>query len=128
MKKEDETQLTLRIPKDVHTKIKILGAIDNKSMKQVIVDLIRKAELQYPDFEKAGTAKTIKAKKRKKPSKPVSDVDMEKLKSRILKFSHDGVSRGQIAKQLTDEGIPTLKGGNVWHRGTIGNMLDRWKQ
>jgi hypothetical protein len=124
--KKDIKVLTLRIPQSIHTKAKILGAINNQSITQLFKDFIEKTDLTIPDFTDTGTVKTTKAIKRRKPSKPIIDADKEKMESRIIELDAQGMSRGKIAKLFTDEGMPTLKGGTVWHRGTIGNMLDRW--
>jgi hypothetical protein len=127
MKKDIKT-LTLRIPQGIHTKAKILGAINNQSITKLFIDLIEKADLKYPDFEKTETVKTIKAKKRKKPSKPTTDTDKGKLERRIVELKSQGASQGAIAKMFTEEGLPTLKGGTVWNQGTIGTMIQRLKK
>ena len=39
-------------------------------------------------------------------------------------FTEDGKTAGWIARELTNMGIPTVKGNKEWNRGTVRDMLD----
>jgi hypothetical protein len=126
---KDIMMLTLRIPKDVHTKLKIISAIDNVSMTQVIIDLIGKVNLQYPGLTQSKPVKAIKkatTKKDTKKVKPVSDADKEKSKTLILKLRDQGLSLSEIAKELENQGIPTAKGNIKWQKGTVGKLIKNY--
>jgi hypothetical protein len=51
----------------------------------------------------------------------------EELARAAQSLHNQGLSYAQIAKRWENEKIPTLKGGS-WHKGTIGNLVQRYCQ
>ena len=47
---EEQVGLTLKIPADTHTKLKILSAIKSRSMTNIITEMIDNADITYPSF------------------------------------------------------------------------------
>jgi hypothetical protein len=44
---------------------------------------------------------------------------------RILELHNQGLSTRAIARQLTEEKIPTMTGGEIWNFGTIAKMIKK---
>ena len=112
---EEQVGLTLKIPADTHTKLKILSAIKSRSMTNIITEMIDNADITYPSF-------TTKAKK----PKTVSDEEKEKTKKFILELKERGMSLGEIVKKLNTENISTMTGKGVWRSGTLSKQLSKW--
>jgi hypothetical protein len=51
----------------------------------------------------------------------------EELARTAQSLHNQGLSYAQIAKRWENEKIPTVKGGR-WHKGTIGNLVQRYCQ
>ena len=49
--------------------------------------------------------------------------ETSKVVKKIFKLYIEGNGTSKIAKQLTEEGIPTAKGNKVWNEGTITHIL-----
>jgi len=113
---EEFVGLTLRIPQDTHTKLKIISALQNLSMTQIITNMIDHTDITYPEFLKA----------KPKAAKNVSDEEKEKTKKFILELKERGMSLGEIVKKLNTENISTMTGKGVWRSGTLSKQLSKW--
>nr|WP_277351181.1 recombinase family protein [Micrococcus luteus] len=47
----------------------------------------------------------------------------EEVRERILRMRAEGVRVSHIARTLTEEGVPTARGGAVWRSSTIDRVL-----
>ena len=47
----------------------------------------------------------------------------ERVRNRIHQMHHSGESLSAIARQLTEEGVPTAHGGRRWYPSTVKSML-----
>jgi hypothetical protein len=105
--------LTLRIPEDVHKKLKILSVVSGKTMTDEIIQMIERVNLKVPDF-----SKPVK-------KKPVKAVEHPEIKEAILKLKAEGLSLQKICDRLEADGVASARGGK-WNRGTIARMVKRW--
>ena len=126
---EELVNLSFKVPKDVHKKLKILSTIKEQSMGDIIINFIQKQKLTVPSFGgKPENLKTTKTGKKKRSSKRKGrnpDADEGLIKERILKHKEDGLSLQKIADALAAEGTPTLMGG-PWNRGMVGSLIKKW--
>ena len=88
-----------------------MGAVANKTMTDVIIDLVAQAEVAYPTFMKP---KKAKPSKKPQPLQPIKPTPEERIKKRILSLQAEGLGGEAIAKKLTTEKIPTFTGKKVW--------------
>jgi DNA invertase Pin-like site-specific DNA recombinase len=49
----------------------------------------------------------------------------DKVRTRIHQIHRSGESLSAIARQLTNEGVPTAHGGKRWYASTVKSMLRR---
>ena len=115
---KNEKSLTLKLPKETHHKLKMMAAANNKSMTDVIIDFVDKANIKMPSFMQKG-------------KKPVTDVnkltaDMEEIKKSILTWKDEGLTYQAIADRFTEQGTPTTSGRGSWNKGSISNLLKKW--
>ena len=123
--------LSFKVPKDVHKKLKILATIKEQSMGDIIIDFVRKQKLTVPSFddkpEKTKTTKTensiVKKPARRKDENP--DADERVIKAEILRHKAAGLSLQRIADALQADKVPSLRGGK-WRPGTIDGLLSKW--
>lgn len=116
--------ITLKLPENIHTKLKVASALTNKSMTQIIVEFVEKMKVQTPDFmQSVEIKKTVSTKRAQTTKKP--QVPNDELKEIILGLRDGGLSQGDIAKKLEADGIATARGGR-WNRGTVAKMILRW--
>jgi len=45
---------------------------------------------------------------------------------KILKHKENGLSLQKVADALNNDGVPTLRGGTAWRKGTIDGLLRKW--
>ena len=60
----------------------------------------------------------------REPSPPASSFDPQAAGRRIEALHANGLSLREIAQRLTNEGIPTRRGGK-WHASTVRSVLNR---
>ena len=136
--------VTMRIDPAIHQKLKIIAALQNKGMAEVITGFIDGYSLEIPKAIKA--IKPKKAVKVGKPVKPkkkiktrgttfnlkaggISDfqkADPAKTKKKILSLREQGLSFEQIANSLNEAGWPTLSGRGVYQKGTVSKLVGKW--
>jgi hypothetical protein len=119
--------LSFKVPEDIHKKLKVISALSGKHMSEIIIDFVKKQKVSIPTFdnkpEKTKPTKTVKTGTRK-DQKP--NADEESIKTEILKHKKNGLSLQKIAHALNEKGIPTLRGGSEWAKGTIDGLLRKW--
>ena len=113
--------VTMRIKPAIHQKLKIISALQDKSMADVITDFIDSYNLEMPKYKKP--KKTVKVKK---PAKRIS-ADPLKTKQKILALREQELSFQQIAKSLNAEGWPTLSGRGEYQAGTVSKLTKKWE-
>ncbi|MCR8674345.1 recombinase family protein [Micrococcus sp. HG099] len=52
----------------------------------------------------------------------------DEVRERILRMRAEGVRVSHIARTLTEEGMPTARGGGVWRSSTIDRVLAQAEQ
>jgi len=114
---EKYLSVTLKLPVDVHTKLKVMSALSNKSMTKLIIEWVEKQKVKAPYFMEPGEIK--------KPVKVAAVAD-DVLKETILKYKAEGMTLQSICDKLDADGISTARGGS-WNKGTLSNMLKRWE-
>jgi Recombinase len=123
--------MTLRVPEELHRKMKILSAVKNQSMSELFIEWLQKQKVSIPEFEvekpKRKTVKTSKPKSgkavKRKDENP--DADEELIKAEILKHKENGLSLQMIADALQADGIETIRGGD-WQKGTVDGLIKKW--
>jgi len=120
--------LAVKVPEEIHQKIKIISVLSGKSMSQIIIDFVEKQKVLVPSFAEPDKATKVKKPKttktvKRKDQNPAADEAL--IKSEILRHRDKGLSLQQIADAMEADKIPTLRGGS-WHKGTIGGLLKRW--
>ena len=126
--------MSLKVPEDVHQKFKIYSVLVGKSMSEIITDYIETIDIEMPVLK--GTKKKPKRKplkaEQKKPTKTEirkdqnPDADEELIKVEILKYKESGLSLQKTADALNDAGVPTLRGGAEWVKGTVDGLMRKW--
>jgi|APSaa5957512622_1039677.scaffolds.fasta_scaffold04637_3 hypothetical protein len=119
---ENISNLTLRVTPEVHQKLKIIAAIENRTMNQVVSEMVNRSRVRVPAFVTGGEKKKISRVLEKGPA---SDVD--EVKSILTTMRESGDSFKVIADHMTAEGIPTLSGRGSWNKGTVRNLLVKWE-
>ena len=120
--------MTLRVPEELHVKMKILAAVQNKNMSELFISWLEKQNVTVPDFsikakpQKRKNVKTGKAVIRKDQN---PDADEELIKVEILKHKEAGLSLQKIAEALEADAIPTLRGGQ-WQKGTVDGLIKKY--
>ena len=118
---KNTSNLTLRVSPEVHQKLKIIAAIENRTMNQVVSEMVNRSRVRVPAFVTGGEKKKIS---RVISKGPASDVD--EVKSVVTTMRGNGDSYQVIADHMTDQGIPTLSGRGAWNKGTVSNLLKKW--
>ena len=121
--------LTLRVPEELHIKMRILAAVQNKNMSELFISWLEKQNVSVPEVgktEKIDKRKNVKTKTTKTKSNINPDYDKEAVKEKILSLKDAGSNPADIARTLEAEGILTATGKTSWNRGTISNMIKGW--
>jgi len=118
--------LSLRVPEELHLKMKILAAVQNKNMSELFISWLEKQSVTVPDF-----ATKAKPKKRKTGKAGVRkdqnpNADEEIIKKSILKYKASGLSLQKISDQLQADGMPTIRGGK-WQKGTVAGLVKKYE-
>jgi hypothetical protein len=116
--RDKTVSLTLRIPPDVHKKLKILSVVSGKTMTDEIIQMIEKVNLKVPDFSKP-------AKKKVAPRGEVSTE--EDIRPIVMDMKAEGLSLQKICDHLNDKGLPTVTGHGTWGKGSLQRMILRWE-
>ena len=117
--------LTLRVPEELHKKMKILAAVRGENMSSLFCGWLEKQKVNIPDFdEPKAKPKTVKTGKRKDAN---PDADEQVIKAEILKHKKAGLSLQKIADALAADGVPSLRGGQ-WRAGTVDGLLKKWRE
>jgi plasmid stability protein len=110
--------LTLRIPEDVHKKLKIMAVLSGKSMTDEIVKMVEKVNLKVPDFNKPV---------KKAAAQAVGSTE-EEVRPLIMELHAKKVPLQGICDALNDKGLLTATGLPIWKKGTVTRMIQRWEQ
>jgi len=116
---EKTSNLTLRLPPEVHQKLKVMAALGNKSMTDVIIDMVGKVKLKTPAF-----MDPVGAKKKAAPQGRISTE--EEVKPIIMDLKGRGLSLQKICDELIAQGLPTMSGKGGWKKGSLSRMIQRW--
>ena len=114
--------MTLRVPEELHIKMKILAAVQNKNMSELFISWLEKQNVTIPDFERKSKAVTKAKRKTVKSTKKDDPI----LKERIIALNAEGLTLSEIGEKLESDGIKTATGLDKWHKQTISRMLKRW--
>ena len=110
-----DVSMTLKLPEDIHKKLKIMSVLSGTSMTGLIVEWVEKKNVTYNEPGKTkGTRKTVKA------------VEHPEIKEAILKLKAEGLSLQKICDRLEADGVASARGGK-WNRGTVARMIKRWE-
>ena len=120
--------LSLRIPEELHVKMKILAAVQNKNMSELFISWLEKQNVSIPDFNTKPKTQKRKSTKTTKRKDENPDADEQAIKVKILKYKADGLSLQKIADALNADEIPTLRGASSWKKGTIDGLLRKWNK
>jgi predicted DNA-binding protein len=120
---ENWKQLTLRIPEEIHSKLKIIAAIKKKPMRDLVVEMIEEYDQRYKNdnqyakfFDHAAINKV--------EMEPSQKIDKEhQAYEYIYNLRNTGCSYRQIADALNNDNIPTLSGRGKWHAQTVYNFI-----
>jgi hypothetical protein len=114
--------VTLRVPPEIHQKLKVISALRNVSMTDIVVDVVDKMKVSTPAFMEPGGKKPAKKKvpKRKGSSE-------ETIKPLVMDMKAQGLSLQKICDALKDKGLLTKTGLTTWKKGTVTRMIQRWE-
>ena len=110
--------LTLRIPEDVHKKLKILSVVSGKTMTDEIIGMIERVNLKVPDFSKPAKKKVVPR---------VKGSTEAEVKPIIMELHAQKVPLQGICDALKDKGLLTKTGLTTWKKGTVTRMIQRWE-
>jgi len=114
--------LTLRVDSEVQQKLKIMAAVGNTTMNEIVSRMVMGASLKIPDF--GGTAKKKKTKRIIEQGPTSNETEIRPI---IEKMRAAGDSFQKIAEHFEAEGTPTLSGRGKWSKATISNLMKRWE-
>jgi len=114
--------LSLKIPEDVHQKLKIYSVMIGKSMSDILVEYVNTIEIRMPSLK----GDKPKNKTRNTSVKKTRHKDDPVIKGKILALNAEGLSLGEIGKKLEAEGIKTATGLDKWNKQSLSRMLKRW--
>ena len=118
--------VSIRLPVEIHTKLKLMSAVSSKPMNELIIKWVESQKVQIPGYVKEDEPQRDKPAKHQKVQKP--NVDEEEIKKSILAWKADGVTYEAIADRFTEQGTPTMSGRGSWNKGTVSNLLKKWDE
>jgi len=112
--------LSLKVPQEIHQKLKVISALSGKSMSQIIIDFVIRQKITIPEFDE----KTINIKPERKKT---ITTDEEAIKATITTCRDKGMSYQQISDKLEADGVSTLSGKGSWNKSTVAKLVKKWK-
>lgn len=112
---KNETSLTLKIPPEIHRKLRIMAAVNGRSMTSELVDLITNAKMKMPVFDDL-------LQKEDKPAKK-TEVSKEEIKKMLLSWKDQGVTYSAMAEKLKSAGYSTFSGRGIWDKTNVANVF-----
>jgi hypothetical protein len=111
--------VTLRVPPEIHQKLKVISALKNVSMTDIIVDVVDRMKVKTPGFMEPGS---------QKPVVPTGRVSTEEeIRPIIMRLHAEGKSLQGICDALIAQGLPTVSGKGGWKKGSVTRMIQRWE-
>ena len=112
--------VTLRVPPEIHQKLKVISALKIVSMTDIIVDVVDRMKVKTPGFMEPGS---------QKPVVPTGRVSTEEeIRPIIMRLHAEGKSLQGICDELIALGLPTVSGKGGWKKGSVSRMIGRWEQ
>ena len=116
--------VSIRLPVEIHTKLKLMSAVSSKPMNELIIKWVESQKVQIPGYVKEDEPQRAKPAKRQKVQ--TSSADEEEIKRSVLAWKEEGLSYQAIADRFTEQGVSTVSGRGSWNKGSVSNLLKKW--
>lgn len=113
---DQEAQLTIRLPRLLHRQFKIISAMENRSMADLVVGWIRDHVRAF-NPERLALQEPPREERIEDPHSRADKIRM------ILEFRSAGMSFGIIAEELNERGVLNLKSKPGWSKGAVYRVV-----
>ena len=125
---ENKISVTIKVAPEIHQKLKLASVVKRKSITDLLIEWVEKMEIKIPEtLVSSGIKKAVKPKKGTVPPEPVkaTEEERETIEGKLKGMFTEGLTDWTIAKQLTEDCIPTFKGGQKWYASTVTKLREK---
>jgi len=128
--------LTIRIPEESHQDLKLISVITQRSMTDLILEMIAEYKTQFIQSESGQNLLNQKLGSQQQESRLEEHIrdkrakaeHKQKMMGYIADLRSDEMTFEDIAQTLQSKAIPTITGKGTWQRGTVYKLYKEWER